>query len=128
MKARTVAFILTAVLIFYFLVLGDRAATLMGDSRLSFKLLGYGVLAFPIIGIWVIWRELTLGLAAQRMGREVGDFSTNFESAKRAVETSPDDWRVWYILARVYGGEKDTKMGRAAMRKAAELRARESQR
>lgn len=128
MRARNLAFLLTAILIFYFLVLGDRAALLMSDNRLAFKVLGVGVLAFPIVGIWVIWRELALGIAAGRMGQEVGDFSTNFESAKSAVEASPEDWRAWYILARVYGGEKDTKMGRAAMRKAAELKARESQR
>lgn len=128
MKARTVAFVLTAVLVFYFLLLGDRAAILMGDDRITFKLLGLGVLLLPVIGAWTVWRELALGMAAQRLGAELGDFDTDFASAKSRVEHSPEDWRAWYILAISYGQARDTRNGRAAMRQAVELKARESRR
>lgn len=128
MKARNVALVLTAILIFYFLILGNRAAILMGDDRMVFKLLGFGVLLLPIIGIWAIWREFVLGMAAQRLGTEIGDFAPDFEAAKSEVEASPESWRAWYKLAIAYGNERDTKNGRAAMRKAVELKARESQR
>lgn len=128
MRARTVAFLLTAVLIFYFLLLGNRASILMGDDRLAFQLLGLGVLLLPVIGAWSIWREFALGVAAQRLGAEIGDFTPDFEVAKKGVEGAPEDWRAWYRLAIAYGRERDTKLGRAAMRKAVELKARESQR
>ena len=128
MRARAVAFVLTAVLIFYFIVLGDRALLLIQDGRIDFVLLGIGVLILPIVGAWTVWREIALGFAAQKMGEELGDFSTDFESAKSKVEAEPEAWRAWYLLAIAYGQERDTKNGRAAMRKAAELKSREAKR
>lgn len=125
MKTRSVAFLLTAALVFYFVVLGERAIIMIRDGRPAFVLLGIGVLLLPIVGAWTTWRELQLGFASQRLGQQVGDGEVDFDSAKRAVEASPEDWRAWYRLAMAYGAERDTKNGRAAMKQAVELEAKE---
>lgn len=128
MRARTVAFALTAALLFYFFLLGERAIIMIRDGRLAFVLLGIGVLLLPIVGAWTIWRELALGINAQRLARLLSQEElrkTDFVDAKAIVEQSPEDWRAWYSLAMAYGDAGDTKNGRAAMRNAVDLESKE---
>lgn len=143
MKARTVALLLSAVMLFYFVVLGERGLTMVRDGRPVFVLLGIGVLALPLIGAWVLWRELSFGAATQRLAAEleaqdrlpVDDLPRTekgridraaadavFVERKAEVDAAPGDWRGWYRLAVAYGDAGDTSRGRRAMRTAIALR------
>ena len=46
----------------------------------------------------------------------------SFDDAAAAAEAAPEDWRAWYRLALAYDAERDTRRGRAAMRRAIALR------
>lgn len=127
MRARWVAALLSAVLLFYFAVIGDRALLLISDDRPTVWALGLAVLLLPVVGLWALWRELRLGFAAQALARrltaegEMPEASIAFDACKSAVEAAPQDWRAWYRLAVAYGEAGDTRHGRMALRKAWEL-------
>lgn len=142
MKARSVALLLGAVLIFYFLVLGDRGLTMVLDGRPAFVLLGIGVLVLPLIGIWIMWKEYSFGSATQRLGEEMerdgalavddlprtekgridrGAADAEFERRRADVDASPADWAAWYRLAVAYGDAGDNARGRRAMRQSIRL-------
>ena len=127
MRARLVALILAAILIFYFIVLGQRAFILIGDGRPAMVLLGIGVLILPIVGAWSLWRELRIGFGSQELAKRLTaeggmpEESLSFEACKADVEAHPEDWRAWYRLAVAYGDAGDTRHGRQALRRALEL-------
>jgi cytochrome c-type biogenesis protein CcmH/NrfG len=142
MRVRTIALVLTVVLLFYFYVLADRAVVLIRDGRIAFVILGIGVLLLPVVGMWAILRELTTGMRAEQLAKQLGaegglpvddlarsqsgriertDADRVFLERKAEVEAHPEDWRSWYRLAIAYGDAGDTARGRKAMRKAIEL-------
>lgn len=127
MRARLVALILSAILLFYFIVIGQRALLMLEDGRPAMILLGVGVLLLPIIGVWALWRELRIGFGAQELAKRLtaeGAMpmeSLSFEQCKTDVENNPEDWRSWYRLAVAYGDAGDTRHGRQALRQALEL-------
>lgn len=148
MKARTVALLLSAVVVFYFLVLGDRGLTMVKDGRPAFVLLGIGVLLLPVVGVWVLWHELSFGSSTQRLSAEletegglpVDDLPRTekgridrsaadaaFAVRKTEVEAAPEDWRSWFRLAVAYGDAGDTARGRRAMRAAIRLHSAKAQ-
>jgi cytochrome c-type biogenesis protein CcmH/NrfG len=127
MRARLVALILGAILVFYFLVIGQRALIMLNDDRPAFLFLGFGVLLLPIVGVWALWREIRIGLASQELAKrltaegKMPEESIPFDVCKSDVESNPDDWRAWFRLAVAYGEAGDTRNGRAALRKSWEL-------
>jgi len=127
MRARVVAFILVAVLAFYFIVIGQRALLMLQDGRIAMVLLGVGVLILPIIGTWAVWRELRIGFGSEELAKRLSaegampQSSLSFEECKSDVEANPQDWRAWYRLAVAYGEAGDTRHGRQALRRAMEL-------
>jgi hypothetical protein len=144
-RARNVALILTAALAVYLVLLADRAFALIATGSGVGIALGLGVLALPVLGVWVVvvtWRS---GLQIQRLSRrldaegalpDVSDLPRRpsgrvdraaadawFDERRAEVEASPDDWRVWYRLAYAYDIAGDRRRARATMRKAVELEA-----
>ncbi len=105
-------------------------------------LLGISVIVIPLIGAWVLWRELAFGLRTQRLGRELGAegglprddlprtpsgriekaaADERFAEYEAQVQQTPEDWRAWFRLAVGYDDARDRKRARAAMRKAIAL-------
>ena len=143
MRARSVVLLLVAVLVFYFLVVGQRGVLLVSDGRPAFVLLGIGVLLLPLVGVWVVVQELRFGRASERLARElaaegglpIDEVTTGpgrrridrdaadevFDRRKEEVEADPEDWRRWYRLAVAYGDAGDSAQGRKAMRRAIAL-------
>ena len=140
--ARRVVVLLVALLAFYVVFIGWRGVVLVADGRPAFVLLGIGVLLLPVVGVILVWRELRFGLAAQELGRalesegalpsdplprrpsgrvDLAAADEVFERRRAEVETAPDDWRGWYRLAVAYGDARDTRRGRAALRRALDL-------
>ncbi len=121
MKARWTATLLTLAVAYYVFVVGDRAVLLLRDGRVAFRGLGVGLLLLAVVGVVLVAGEVRFGLAAQRLGRALGDVPSDFDAAKAAVEAAPEDWRAWYRLAIAYDAGRDPRRGRAAMRRAIAL-------
>jgi hypothetical protein len=120
--------VLVAVLVFYFLLIGARGISLVGDGRWTVKLLGVGVLLLPLVGIAIVVAELRFGRATERLAQQLGpdpgepdvelDPDAIFAVRQAQVEQDPADWQRWYRLALAYGQARDTARGRRAMRRA----------
>jgi hypothetical protein len=139
---RTLAWILAAAVAVYLLFTVARSWVLIASGDPVPVLLGISVIAIPLIGAWVVWRELAFGMRTQRLGRELGTegglpvddlprtasgriekaaADARFAEYEQQVQAAPEDWRAWYRLAIGYDDARDRKRARAAMRRAIEL-------
>ncbi len=144
MNPRTIAWILGAAVGVYLVFVGLRSWALIASGDPVPVLLGVSVLVIPLIGAWVLWRELAFGLRTQRLGRELGAegglprddlprmpsgrpeksaADARFAEYEAQVQERPDDWRCWFRLAVGYDDARDRKRARAAMRQAIALHA-----
>ena len=142
MTSRTVAWIVAAAVAVYLLFTAARSWVLISSGDPVPVLLGLSVIVIPIIGAWVLWRELAFGMHTQRLGRELGAegglpvddlprtpsgriekdaADERFAVYEQQVQEAPDDWRAWYRLAIGYDDARDRKRARAAMRRAIAL-------
>ena len=142
MTARTVAWILAAAVAVYLVFTAARAWVLIASGDPVPVLLGLAVIVIPLIGAWMLWRELRFGFRTQELGRELGAegglplddlprapsgrvdrtaADERFPVYEAQVQADPDDWRAWYRLAIGYDDARDRKRARAAMRTAIRL-------
>ena len=143
MTAKRVVGVLVAALVAYFVLIGYFGIYLLGQSGIGLKLLGGAVLAFPLIGVWIVVAELRFGAATARLGAALDAEDPTpdddelprsasgrpdraaadalFERRRGEVEAAPDDWRRWYRLAVAYDLAGDRRRARAAMRTAIQL-------
>ena len=141
-NAKVLSWILAAAVSVYIVFAGMRAWALMSTGDPVLIVFGVSVVVIPVIGVWVLWRELTFGRRTQRLGEElaregglpVDDLprtasgrivkeaaDARFVEYEADVQEHPDDWRCWYRLAMGYDDARDRKRARGAMRKAIEL-------
>lgn len=140
-RALVVVVLLVAILGFYFVLLGVRGLSLLGDPRWVVKGLGLGILLLPVVGLAIVAKELSFGRSAQRLGEQLDregetdampapeqrgrrDFARAdevFTVRKAEVEAHPEDWRAWYRLGTAYGDAGDVARGRRAVRRAIAL-------
>jgi len=137
--AKRAAVGLAAVFVVYAALVGWRGVLLIAHGGVVPVLLGLGVLVFPLIGLYVVWRELRFGLATQSLARELeasGELPVDdlprrpsgrperaaadaqFHTRRAAVEADPSDWRAWFALATAYDAAGDRRRAREAMRTA----------
>lgn len=140
-RARGWAVVLVIAVAVYLLLAGARGWALITSGDPVAIALGLSVLAIPVVGAWVVWREVAFGAAMQRMGERLaaeGDLpeelprtasgrydrdaaDTAFEGERARVEAQPHDWRGWYRLALAYDAARDRRRAREAMREARRL-------
>lgn len=130
-------------LIVYFVMLGRAAFVFITSGEAAAVVLGIALLAFPVIGAWVLIATLRAGLAHQRLGRladeqgmdlDVSDLPRRpsgrierdaadalFVRVKAELEADPDNWVRWYRLARAYDYAGDRSRARDAMRTAVRM-------
>ncbi|MFN6542124.1 hypothetical protein [Mycolicibacterium nivoides] len=135
-------------LIAYFLMLGRTAVVFIGSGEPAAIGLGVALLAFPLIGVWVLVTTLRAGLAHQRLARlareqgmelDVSELPTRpsgrierdaadelFMAVKAELEADPDNWVRWYRLARAYDFAGDRGRARETMRTAVRLQEQQS--
>lgn len=127
----------------YLVLAAWRGVAFLGAGGLSSVVLGVAVLALPLLGAWLVWREIRFGRAMESMGRALeaeGDLPLDdfqrtasgrvthedaqrfFEREKARVDADPGDWRGWYRLGLAYDAARDRARARAAMREAIRLR------
>ncbi len=126
----------------YLLAVGQRGLVLILDGRPAFVLLGVGVLTLPLIGVWVVVKELSFGRATERLGTELAAAGAlpvdnlprrpsgrvnraaadaAFASYQREVEAAPGSWVAWFRLGLAYDAAGDRTRARRAMRRAIAL-------
>ena len=66
MTAKRLSFILIAVLIVYLLIAGSHGIRLIGTGEPVAVGFGVAILILPLIGFWVVWREIKFGSAVER--------------------------------------------------------------
>jgi len=150
-SARRVALLVAAVTVCYLGLVGWQGIRLLGAGSWPARGLGFGVLLLPVVGLFVVVRELRFGHETERLARLLAngpaggdpDDSADLTPARRPsgrmdriaadavfarrraeVEQDPEDWRRWYRLAVAYGDAGDTRRGRVAMRHAIALERR----
>ena len=142
MSTRVVAFVLAAAVAVYLLFTAARSWVLIASGDPVPVLLGISVIVIPLIGAWVLYRELAFGIRTQQLGRELGAegglprddlprtpsgrverdaAAARFAEYEAEVQRTPGDWRAWYRLAIGYDDARDRKRARAAMREAIRL-------
>lgn len=142
MRVRVVAWGIAVLTAVYLLFAGARAFVLIASGDPVPMLLGLSVIVIPIIGAWLLVRELTFGMHTQRLARILGSegglpvddlprtpsgridrqaADARFVEAESDVQGDPQDWRRWYRLAIAYDDARDRKRARAAMRRAIAL-------
>lgn len=116
-----------------------RGTAFLSAGSVTSVVLGIAVLALPLLGAWLVWREVRFGRAMESMGRALeaeGDLPLDdfertpsgrvtpedaqrfFEREKARVDADPDDWRGWYRLGLAYDAARDRTRARTAMREA----------
>ena len=139
MTAKRTAIVLAVVFVAYAVLLGWRGVLLIGTGEPVAIVLGIAVLAIPLLGAYLVWRELQFGRQTEVLAREleasgglpVDDLPRRpsgridraaadeaFGKYKAEAEAAPDDWRVWFRLSTAYDAAGDRKRARAAMRDA----------
>ena len=144
MRTKATIGVLVLVLAFYgYLLAFKGVALLRSDSRVG-QLLGVALLVLPLIGLYVVWREIEFGRRTAVLGRTLdaeGGLPPDdlprrpsgrvdrrsaddlFERMRRETEQAPEDWRAWYRLALAYDAAGDRTRARAAARHAISLHA-----
>ncbi|WP_329475917.1 hypothetical protein OG555_30085 [Kribbella sp. NBC_01484] len=139
MSAKRAAIVIAVVFVAYAVLLGWRGVLLIGTGDPVAIGLGIAVLVIPLLGIYLVWRELQFGRRTEALAGEleadgglpVDDLPRRpsgridrtaadaaFLKYKVEVEAAPDDWRVWFRLSTAYDAAGDRKRARATMRTA----------
>jgi hypothetical protein len=139
MTAKRSAVVLAVVFVAYALLLGWRGVLLIGTGDPVAVGLGVAVLVIPIVGAYLVFREIQFGRQTEALARELGEAGglpvddlprrpsgridraaadAAFAMYKEEAEAAPDDWRVWFRLSTAYDAAGDRKRARASMRTA----------
>lgn len=142
MTPRRWAWLLAAAVAAYLVLAGVRGWALLTSGEATGFLLGLAVFALPVVGVWVVWREIDFGYAMQAMGAQleaerdlpVDDFARmpsgritsedaqRFLAAERErLDAQPQDWKSWYRFGLALDASRDRRRARAAMREARRL-------
>ncbi|GAA1146542.1 hypothetical protein GCM10009630_51300 [Kribbella jejuensis] len=139
MRAKQTAFVLAVVFVAYAALIGYRGVLLIKVGTTVSVVLGLAVLVIPVIGAYLVWREIQFGRRTEVLAKEleaVGGLPVDdlprrpsgridraaadeaFGRYRAEAEAAPDDWRVWFRLSTAYDAAGDRKRARAAMRTA----------
>ncbi|MFI9027308.1 hypothetical protein [Streptomyces sp. NPDC053560] len=142
MRAKITYFVLAAVLVVYFVLVGERGVLLLQQGTPITVVFGIAVLVLPLIGVWFLWHTTQFarkaGLLAKELEAEGGlpvdelqrtpsgridrDAADEVFQRRRAeAEAAPEDWRAWFRLAVAYHDARDTPRARKAMQRAIAL-------
>jgi hypothetical protein len=146
MRPRTVALLVTAVMVVYLVLMGQVAVWFFQAGTGIGVSLSVAVFILPVVGIWIAVANLRFGVGVERLARRLADEgglpdtsalarrpSGRIESAaavawyddrKAELDAEPTDWRRWYRLAQAYDLAGDRRRAWESMRQALRLSAR----
>lgn len=145
-RSKIFALVIAAVLVLYFVMSIRIAWTLCASGDAVNLALGVGMIILPILGAWLIGREIMFGFHAEhllsrmesegslpedtlpklpsgRPDRSAAD--AEFPRWKQEAEQDPESWRAWYRLGLAYRASGDNGRARSSVRRAIELERRE---
>lgn len=144
MRTKTTIGVLVLVLAFYAALVGAKGVTLLAGDGAVRQLLGAALLVMPVLGLFVVWREIEFGRRTEVLARvldaegglPVDDLPRRpsgrvdraaaddlFVRMREQTEATPEDWRCWFRLALAYDAAGDRTRARAAARHAVSLHA-----
>lgn len=142
MNAKVVTALLVGACVVYLVLIGQRALVLMASGEPVALVMGAALLVLPVVGGWVVWREVEFGrttarladLLAQRGELPADDLprrpsgrperaaaDARFAERRDEVARAPDDWGAWFRLGVAYEDAGDRRRARSAMRHAIAL-------
>jgi len=142
-RGRLAVIIMAALLALYLVAVVQYAITLMTTGEVIGIVMGIALIVLPIIGAWLLVRELLFVFQAQRLLAELGAegglpvddlprrpsgradpaaADAQFPAYKSAVEDDPDDWRAWFRLGLAYDASGDRARARWATREAIRIK------
>ena len=134
--------LISLLLVFYLVIMMQRAVLLLADPDWIAKLLGVSYFVIPFVAAWALISEILFGARTERMAKilegEGGLPEDNlprtpggriiraaadaeFEKYKVEAEAAPEDWRSWFRLSCAYDAAGDRKRARQTMRDAIAL-------
>ena len=127
--AKRIAFILTAVLAVYLGFAFSRGLDLLHADSSAVQLLGLSVLVLPLLGGWLVFREVRFGFKSSHMGQLVSvdllpsretkprspEADAYLESAVARTKNAQEDWQNWFCLAIAYDLVGERKLARESM-------------
>lgn len=141
-RALTGVVVMSALLALYLVYAAMRAIALFQTGTLIAVTMGVALLVLPMIGVWVLVRELSFGRSSTRLVDQLEaqdmlpeeDFDTLpsgrpvreqadavFPLYRAEVELNEGSWQAWMRLGIMYDASGDRKRARAAIRKAITL-------
>jgi hypothetical protein len=136
------AVLMALLLVLYLVVAVTRAVAFLGSGQPIGVIIGVALLVLPVIGAYLLVRELLFGLQATRLTRRLeaegplpGDglprrasgrveraaADAAFTRYAEDAEAQPDDWRAWLRLGLAYDMAGDRRRARSAVRRALAL-------
>ncbi|MEY4990738.1 MAG: hypothetical protein RIS08_964 [Actinomycetota bacterium] len=126
---------MTLLTLIYVALMTGRALALLSEPTLIPKLMGAGMLLFPLVAVWALWRELQFGFRSEKLVKQaieqgLYELDLKLKPSGRATKESAalafekvkaefdDSWQHWLLLAEAYDASGDRKRARAAMRTA----------
>jgi hypothetical protein len=141
-RSKALVVVTALLVVFYAVLIGEKAFALFGTGEPVPVLLGVGILLVPVLGVALVAREVVFGRDSARLARDlaaegglpVDDLPRRpsgrvdrraadeaFDEMRRVAEQHPDDWRAWFRLALAYDAAGDRTRARAAARHAIAL-------
>lgn len=142
MSTRIGVAVMSALLVLYFVLAGQRAIVLLGSGVGIGIAMGIALLVLPLVGAWAISRELIFGFRTQKLvgildaegGLPVDDLpklasgrpvraaaDEQFPRYRAEVDAEPESWRAWFRLGLAYDASGDRRRARQAIRTAISL-------
>jgi cytochrome c-type biogenesis protein CcmH/NrfG len=143
-RTKTTIGVLVLVLVFYAALIGFKGVALLASGALVGRLLGVALLVMPVLGLFVVWREIEFGRRTETLARALdaeGGLPVDelprrpsgrvdrraadglFNEMREQTEANPEDWRSWFRLALAYDAAGDRTRARSAARRAIALHA-----
>jgi cytochrome c-type biogenesis protein CcmH/NrfG len=141
-SAKVGAFVMTALVIMYLVLVGERSLALIFSEDSIGVAIGWLMLFLPVVAFWAIAMELRFGLKIEKLGNKLHEqdawprfnFETRpsgrptkesaeavFDTYRRQVESDEQNWQKWFALGLAYDAAGDRSRARKAMREAIKL-------
>ena len=144
-RAKVGAIIMSLLTLLYTALLANTGVTLLLLDEPVAKGMGFFILVFPVLAIWLVIREFIFGVKIERFatkvesqgkwphfafelrpsGRPTRESADRvFESFAKNAEQNPESSLAWFSLGLAYDAAGDRPRARKAMRKALALDAK----
>ncbi|NBU32665.1 MAG: hypothetical protein EBS36_05810 [Actinobacteria bacterium] len=133
--AKRVSFILAVVLTVYLGFAFWRGVDLVRAGNTPVIILGICVMVLPILGGWLVIREVQFGYKSTEMGKQIAvnrlpsmeikprtvEAQNYLDAAIEAAKRNQNDWQNWFCVAVGYDLVGNRKLARESMQYAVEL-------